>query len=159
MKIIGYTGEWTIEALAKIIRFSATRCTYFVLMSANTESVEAPKPLDELRQFLRSSTLVTAWPGTVRINGEPCLLRKFIATKESCDALIEKVVPELLRDTSTIEDLSLLRADGRPFFVTITHEHDAFFKVRQDECEELESAIGISNLAEQGDDQLPDETY
>jgi len=71
----------------------------------------------------------------------------------------ERPVPILFSSNPPIEDLSFLRADGRPWFVTITHEKDAFFKLDPEEIRVLEISVGAMNLILQGDDVLPDEKY
>lgn len=159
MKIVGYAGEWTADALARLVKFSATRCKYFVLIGAKAGSAEVATSLDELTQHLHSRTLATAWPGTVTLSDDRHELLKFDANDASCNVLIERVLPELTTGVGCVEDLSFLRANGRPFFVTITHEHEAFFKVDQDEIHELEAAIGARNLVDEGEDQLPEDTY
>ena len=159
MKIVGYTGEWTSDALANVVRFCAARCKYFLLIRVDAANAALETPLDELRQYMHSRTHVTAWPGTVKLSGDQHEMLKFNATEASCDILINRVLPELATAAPRVEDLSLLREDGRPFFVTITHEHDAFFKIDEAEMHELATAIGVDNLVEEGDDQLPEETY
>jgi hypothetical protein len=159
MKIVGYKGAWSGEALAAIIRYSITKCRYFVLIVMDERAVEAVELLNQLRPFVDSSALVSAWPGTVKLGGERFEMLKFNATKSSCELLINDVLRALFEKGPPVEDLSLLREDGRPFLVTITHEREAFFKVEPREVHELMEAIGAANLVEEGDDQLPGETY
>jgi hypothetical protein len=57
------------------------------------------------------------------------------------------------------EDLSFIREDGTPWFVSISHEHDAFFTATQQEVCEIERVLGQGSLRFDCVDERPDERY
>jgi hypothetical protein len=159
MKIVEYKGDWAASALAEIAVWSARFCRYFNLLVAKGRRDEAMHLLHDLMPYLVARQVVNAWPGTVKLDGETCEMLKFEANQTTVEILVRKVLPALFLPEPLVEDFSMLRIDGRPWFVTITHERDAFFKLEPYEIDALTAAIGADNFVVQGDDELPEEKY
>jgi hypothetical protein len=159
MKILGYKGEWNSTALAKLVECSTRHCQYIVLVIPENHIAKEVGLLEQLMPYLIVRRVVSAWPGTVKLSGEQREMLKFSANDASYGILIDQVLPEMFQMTPVIEDVSLLRDDGRPFLITITHEHDAFFKVEPTEVAELIAAVGAENVIDVGEDRIPEEKY
>lgn len=71
-------------------------------------------------------TRAAAWPGTQRLGGEATVL--WIHLDAVATAVLASAVDGLYdwRQPRTPEDLCLLRADGSPVLVTISHEADGY---------------------------------
>ncbi len=89
--------------------------------------------LRKLQPFLHSQEEAAEWPGTKLIGSTATIYRYYIEPScietltESSNALYEWKQPELP------EDLCFLRADGSPWFGSISHEADSFFILSVDE--------------------------
>ena len=85
---------------------------------------------------------------------------KYEVTADAMHILSEQCLDLLSgAENSSLEDLSFLRADGTPWFVSIKHEKDAFFKVHPQELDEVEEALGPGTLLIEGEDEVPEERY
>lgn len=159
MPIVGYHGEWTPSALARIVLHGAEHCQYFVLVVAKGRSSEAVELLHDLMPYLVARRIVKAWPGTMKLAGEASEMLKFEVNRNTVEVLVGAVLPVLFMPDPPVEDLSLLRLNGRPWFIMITHERDAFLKLEAQEIERVRAAIGADNLVVEGDDEFPEEKY
>lgn len=135
-------------------------------MAGPDKASEAKAAVSCLQEWLVSAEHVSAWPGTVQL-GDPAMfpdaireLFKFTITPTSMDMLMERTVPRMFQESpGAVEDLGFLRADGRPWVVTITHEKDAYLKLESDEIDAVTREIGSRRLRLRGDDEMPDERY
>ncbi len=159
MRIVGYSGDRTPAAFAKVVGHAVMHCRYFVLVVAKGRQADAMRVLDGLMPFLVMRRMVTVWPGTVHLGGEAREMLKFELNHATVEIIVGEVLPELLQEAPSVEDISFLREDGRPWFISITHEHDAFFKLEPEELDALVAVLGRKSLTEEGDDEAPDERY
>jgi hypothetical protein len=159
-RIYGLARPWTPLDYQAVLKLSPKFCTAFVVVNRGELQAAGTDLLYSLRRFLVCQARVREWPGTRLVGGLGATLRKFQLTEESTGILrsaagtfwdwIEPRYPE---------DLSLLRPSGAPWFVSITHERDAFFKLFDEERATIEATLGSDSLIAQGDDQCPDEIY
>ena len=97
--------------------------------------------MSSLRAFLISRTEDSEWPGT-RLLDEKATLYRFSLTPAAAavlaaaaQGLYSWVQPDLP------EDLCVFTADGSPWLVTISHEHDAFMMLFPEEKEALAAQV------------------
>lgn len=121
------------HSLIEIGRQSASRMI-LVLHPKLDLSDHAQAVLEQLQPWLESSEIGTEWPGTMLLGGETARVDEYALTAESSAVIAEAaehlyawVQPELP------EDLSLLRDNGRPWLVTIAHEHESFLSLTAEE--------------------------
>ena len=93
--------------------------------------------LAKLKRHLIEITHESEWPGTELV-GHTAVVHRFRfdftsaeVLKESANRLYEWVQPE------RPEDLCILRSDGSPWLVSITHERWAHLMLTEDEAEEF----------------------
>ncbi len=115
--------------------------------------------LRSLNPFLVYERPSLAWPGTRVLGGAMARVYKFSSTVDSLTILRQaaRSIWDWLGPRYP-EDLSFLRPSGRPWFISITHERDAFFKLVETELEDVERVFG-EGLVRDCDDQCPDESY
>jgi hypothetical protein len=159
MRIFDYRGEWNAQPIGRIIRRSAKLWETFLLVMVQDRGDEAAEHLSDLMPHLVSRRLTNAWPGTVQFSDKKHELLKFAANPASLNILVDTVLPSMFEESAPVEDLSLLRGDGRPLFVTIIHERDAYFKAEPSEVPELINSVGSHHLSDAGEDQMADERY
>jgi len=159
MKIVGYVGDWNPQSVARLVAYAAPACRQFTLVAAKSREDEAMAVLHDLMPYLVISETVSAWPGTIKLDGETRRMLKFKAEPAVMRMLVEEIMPVLFSSDPPIEDLGMLRADGRPYLVMISHEQDVFLKLEPQEIDMLASAVGTRDVRIQGDDEVPDETY
>ena len=85
----------------------------------------------ELHPYLLSKDRKTQWPGTMLFGDESALVSRFSLTPRT-SAILGGAVEGLFEwiGPGFPEDLSILRADGSPWLVTISHERDAYLELR-----------------------------
>jgi len=159
MKIVDYCCGWNMEKVVALVACAARVCTEFTLVAAEHREDEATALLRDLLPYLASTEAVSAWPGTIKLDGETRELMKFRVDPASVRRLIDDIMPVLFGPDPAIEDLGMLRSDGRPYLVMITHERDVFLKLEPSELSVLASAVGAQNLRVQGEDEVPEERY
>lgn len=99
------------------------------------------------------------WPGT--ISREQKSLHYCEIDKNLVNSLSKLCsdIP-LWRNPEFPEDLSLIRQDNRaPWFISISHEKDCYFKFTVKEKEPFQRSIFKGELQLEGEDQSPDERY
>ena len=81
------------------------------------------------------------WPGT-KLLGGTALIRYYKWT-EDCANIISNAVNGLydLKQPDFPEDLCLIRGEGDPFLVTISHEKDAYLVLTPEEKEDIIKTI------------------
>jgi hypothetical protein len=158
--IYSLARPWAAQDYTTLLDLAATFCNSFVLVSRAQLSVEGNDLLGSLDPFLVSAHRAAAWPGTRLIGAETAEIRKFRLTDDSLGVLRRAASsPWDWLGPRHPEDLSFLRPSGSPWFISITHEHDGFFKLIADEKEAVETAFGNKSLILECEDQCPEEVY
>ena len=136
--IYGLSRNWTQEDYARLLEAAFTRCNSFVLVNRGHLSPTGNQLLSCLNPFLIESRRSSAWPGTRLLDHKTAEIRKFRLTADSAAALRESVGSLWdWEEPHHPEDLSFLRPSGSPWFISITHERDAFFKLLEGEIDSL----------------------
>jgi len=97
--------------------------------------------IEKIRPWIREEKHCSEWPGT-KLYGHTALVRVFAfdrdsarVLQDSADSLYQWQQPALP------EDLCLLRPDGDPWLVSISHERDAYMKISEDERNYLARSV------------------
>ena len=98
--------------------------------------------LSQLEPFLKHKTELSEWPGTQLLFGGTAWVFQYDFTPE-CAEILKWATSGLYRwlQPRLPEDLCLLRADGRPWLVSITHERDGYLDLTPDEKVHLFEAL------------------
>jgi hypothetical protein len=127
----------------QLIDYSLDYCTIFLLVTRHSISVSksAKDVLDRLQSFLFYQQEEASWPGTELLEGTATVYR-YRLTPESAsiltdvaDGLFSWTQPQLP------EDLILIRDDGSPLLVSISHEKDGYLELSTEERSDLISRI------------------
>lgn len=130
-----------------VLDYAVRECSFLILVLRGSLDVDptALNVLERLNSQLISNGQLSEWPGTRLIDhtanvfsfryGAECAAE----LKSATSALFSWQQPHLP------EDPCLLRADGTPWLITISHERDAYFELSTSECKNLVSAV--SSLA------------
>ena len=118
-----------------LLREAGGICDAFLLIvrQGNGLSRRASDFLDELRSHQRTVEDVSEWPGTSLIRG---FAQKFVydLNAVSIELLIAAAnSPFYWQQPILPEDLCLLRSDGSALLVTISHEHDIYLQLKEEE--------------------------
>jgi len=159
MKIVGYCGDWNLQSVTRLVALIAPSCDQFTLVAMKGREEEVLGALSKIMPYWISTQIVTAWPGTIHLGGETRSMMKFTIEPVSIRLLVDDIMPMLFSFDPPMEDLGLLRSDGRPCLVMISHEKDVYMKLEQQEFDALPHVIGVEYLRIQGDDEYPGETY
>lgn len=125
------------DELKHLLFEALKRCNAFTLVRRAEVAVNA-----RFEEFLSAihgkqigSSQTNEWPGTRLLSGTAQIYR-FALDQESieillqfCNALYDLVQPNFP------EDLCLERPDGTPWFVSISHEKEAYFNLSSEEAE------------------------
>jgi hypothetical protein len=151
--------DWGPEQYSRLLDLAAHFGGSFVVVSRAALSTEGDRLLRSLGPFAVYVKRGPAWPGTRLLGGAMAGIYKFSSTEESLNVLRRagRSVWDWLGPQYP-EDLSFLRPSGTPWFVSITHEHDAFFKLVETELAAVKAIFG-EPLILQCEDQCPEETY
>lgn len=138
----------------KILDCCVQFCTKLVLVGRDHHSADSEMlstTLAKLKPFLEKEENATEWPGT-ELFDETGIVRTYIFDKEMVNRL--GTINSRLYDwiaPDYPEDLSLLRKDGTPFFVSISHEKDCYFKISLealDSIVKMDTTLGSLLVAE-----------
>jgi len=158
--IYALARPWTLQDYTVLLDTAASFCDSLILVSRTPLSLEGEDLLRSLAPFLVNKYRAVVWPGTRLIGSETAEINKFHLTHGSLAVL--RFTAHSLWDwlgPRYPEDLSFLRRSGSPWFVSITHEHDAFFKLVGKEREAIETVFGTGSLVLECEDQCPEETF
>lgn len=112
----------------RILDLAGENCAYFVLVARGQLQGEGNDLLNSLQPYMAESKVTNRWPGTV---GGTITLLKYFLNESSSWLLKEWVIsPCKLLHPLWPEDLSFLKADGRPWYTCIAHERYAYFEIR-----------------------------
>lgn len=153
------TGEFDRKRYSRLLDLAVRWGGSFILVRRKGLLAQGDQFLRSLSPYQIGIYRGAAWPGTRLIGGATVEVSKFCITADSIEVL--RKGPHSLWDwlePSYPEDLSFLRPSGQPWFVSITHENDAFFKAVQAERAMIEESMD-EPLVFQCEDQCPDETY
>jgi len=161
MQLFGLSGDWGKGPYSALLDAAEVRGGFCILVLRRGASADCLAWVDKQNANLESKESTMRWPGTIVYDEtDQGILLKFRVTAKlvtelrgAAESPFEWLGPELP------EDLSFLRSDGRPWFVSIAHEQDAFFKLQSDEVEDIVEQLGNVELITQGEDQVPDECY
>lgn len=159
MKIVEYSGDWSLHSVTQLVEYAAPACRQFTVVVAQDRENEATGILHDLMPYLVISKTVSAWPGTIKLDGEVRRMLKYSAEPTAIRKLVEDLMPVLFSSDPVIEDLAMLRADGRPFLIMITHEQEVFLKLEPQDYDLFPSVLVARDFQTQGDDEAPDEVY
>lgn len=152
MAIYTTNNEWDASRYSKLLSMARQFAGFFTL-TKRTEGHGELACFATLRVFLISRTRSSRWPGTMLMDGSEADVYKFRVSDESI-AAFKGCAPQLwswIRPDMP-EDLSFLRNDSTPIFVSITHEKDAFFKLREPEIKGVEGLLGCTLRFERFDE-------
>lgn len=161
MTLYGISQGWNKAAYQALLGAAELRGDYCVLVQRRWASDTSLEWIETRSVDLESKRRTMQWPGTIVYDdADAATLLKYRITPELVRALRDSAdSPFGWLGPDLPEDLSFLRADGRPWFISIAHEGDAFFKLMADEVEPLRAQLGVIRLVEQGKDQMPGERY
>ncbi len=159
MRIYTPIKEWEPHHYQLLVRLAVEKRCYSLLVVRSNLSSEGNEFLSEISDSIVSEWMGSEWPGTILLDQTKVRILKHLMSEEVGEAFLRAtdhlwgwLSPRLP------EDVSFLRKDGRPWFVSITHEKDLFFKLQDEEVFEVEQALGVC-LKDDGVDRLPNETY
>jgi hypothetical protein len=117
-----------------LLGFALTDCTTALLVQHTLELSETgQRVMRRLERFLREVTVTDEWPGTKIFGGTATVLRYNYV--HGCAEILKQATNRLYGWTQGVlpEDLCLLRDDGDPWLVTITHEHEGYLRLSHEE--------------------------
>jgi hypothetical protein len=131
------------ETYQRLIAHLSSNCYVFLLVLRHSVNVSpsAKSVLKKLEPFLLAQSEESTWPGTVLLD-ETATVYTFSLSSEAihylssaAGGLFSWIQPELP------EDLCLIRFDGSPCLVTITHEKDGYLVLSDEEYRNLVAEI------------------
>ena len=113
----------------------------FVLRSGEALGETVAALLSTLEPHLVSRENVREWPGTRLLDetAEACAYHVNAVTL----ATIENAAPALYHwlHPDLPEDLCVIRPDGSPLLISISHEHDAYLNITERELDEIQRVV------------------
>lgn len=132
-----------------LLEFGLSKCNNALLVVRNVAESEAANAILELlRHHVISEQRESKWPGTELLDDTAIVIRfrydRTVADvlKTGTDHLFGWIGPELP------EDLCLVRPDGRPWLVSIAHEHDGYLDLDPGEYSRLVLDVPIRLIRE-----------
>lgn len=127
----------------QLIRCSLDYCDHFQFVIRHTikKNDTCEKLLAKLNSLLISHTEESEWPGTQLMNGTAEIYRYKLSPESisilvsATNSLYSWVLPNFP------EDLCFMRASGKPWLVTISHEGDGYLDLSPEEKNNLSKAI------------------
>lgn len=137
-KMYSFVAEPKGPAYKELIKYSLGTCNEFILVVRPTLLLEDDgEVLKQLLPFFIKKLQLQSWPGTTLLKGSAWVYF-YKLTPHSAKVLLNSV--NSLFDWSQPqlpEDLSLMREDGSPWLVSISHERDSYLYLSEDEFEKL----------------------
>jgi hypothetical protein len=139
------------ESYGKLVISLRQLACYFSLIVRDSLKLNSAgrEVLTSLQTFLISNKTVSEWPGTKLLHGQ---------ASRYTYALNEKSISTLLSTGGRLyawqqpnlpEDLCFLRKDMTPIFVSVSHEHENYFELTEEEAKQLKILIPNITLEEQ----------
>jgi len=151
---------WEPQDYRRLLDLSQRFCSSFILVRRQNVNPQNDDVIRSLAPFLIEASPTRIWPGTCLIGKDSVQMYKYYLADESIEILRHAAVS--LWDwigPQKPEDLSFLRPSGIPWFISISHEHDAFFKLCDGERVFVETVFGKDSLVCGGEDQRPQEAF
>jgi hypothetical protein len=141
--IYNLTDEPSGPVYRRLLEISTAYCGTFLLVKRHTIAMDetAESALEALRPFIKEVHESSEWPGTQLLGGTATVYQYHLSEKavvllgEMAQGLFSWVQPYLP------EDLCLLRANGEPWIVSISHESDGYLKLSASEKEALTQKV------------------
>lgn len=131
----------------RLIHISLIYCDSFLLVMRSSLGISdsCVVVMNRLSPYLLSKSQESEWPGTKLLDDEKATVYKYRLTRESAKILSEITDRLYLWIQPNLpEDLSLLRKNGEPWLVSISHEKDGYFRISTDEEQDLlKSNLGL----------------
>ncbi len=145
MNIYNLSIEINIDLYKRILLFAAQLKSRIVFIIREPEKInkEFFKLMEnEKLLFFRNTK---EWPGTISLKEYSLYCYEF---DEGSVCRITGLVPELWDWISPDfpEDISFLRTNGKPWFISITHEKDCYFILDESEKKVVENILGENLL-------------
>ena len=150
-----YVPSLDMSTLGTLLNIARDYCKYFIIVSRSDNIESQSKLLEYLKPYLFAEGQKKKWPGTELLCNDYACSYKYMFNDLSCQ-ILKKYLSDYF---DAFEDISLLREDGKPWFLSITHEKDAYFILTKDEHRMLCCELGANNLLIDGEDECPDEHY
>jgi hypothetical protein len=145
IRIINLTSEVSGAPYYGLLDFAGARSSEFYVIDQFGIAEVGRSPLPKLDPFLFAQENVVEWPGTRLLDGDSrtAIKSRYTVTPQSIDVL-KCVAADLYAwsaraESPVPEDLGFLRASGSLVLGTITHEHDAWLELPNDELGVFES--------------------
>lgn len=133
-------NEPSSQAYRDLVEHAAARSKFFGVIQRDEESRADASMLAPITQDLEEWSRVSAWPGTILLDGE-AICSKYRLSPRSV-ALLKEVVSSLYSwITPFPEDLHFIRTDGTVFLGTIAHEADAFLELDDIEAADFRRSL------------------
>src|SRR5947209_7235344 len=143
MKIFNFKKTVDSSLYLKILDYSLKLDSKMVFVCRNGLN-------SDLNELVHSHILkrerVSKWPGTISYSDKVQMY--VIENKPVIIDKIKHLIPSLWdwKPAKYPEDLSFLRPNGIPWFVSITHENDAYMQLEDDEIEKAQHYFGTDIL-------------
>ncbi len=143
MNIYTLTHQLSGPSYSAFLRHAVGICDKAILvvrnsMRLNLQGIEA---LHQLQPYLLEQTETSKWPGT-ELLGSTAFVFYYNFSPE-CEIVLERAVDALYSwlQPDLPEDLCLIRPDGHPYLVSISHEHYNYLNLTDSEKRSLEEAL------------------
>jgi hypothetical protein len=127
------------DLYSQLIDYLAPRGELILLVVRDYEKLEEDigKFLQQMQAFLLRKEQSDRWPGTV-LDADKAEVLYYKSTSESA-GILKMATSSLYRwqHPHLPEDLCFLRRSGDPLFTSISHEHDAYFSLSEEEFQAL----------------------
>jgi len=138
------------DAYAALLRFALGHCNAGILVLRNATEIgpAAAGILKRIGRSIISKEEAAQWPGT-RLIDHTATVCRFEYNDIVCDALT-KATDHLYgwMEPELPEDLCLIRPDGRPWLVCISHEHDGYLDLDPGEYKALITNVWLRLILE-----------
>jgi hypothetical protein len=151
------TDAWTAGMYHSVLAIAVQQASQFIIIVRTPLSQRGTEMIKSLDNYLLISHTTREWPGTS--SSTEVLLKKYRLHAVSASLLARAETIWDWLNPEMPEDLSFLRADGTPWFVSITHERDAYFKLSESERSFVAKAIEPIPLHRDSSDAVPEERY
>lgn len=127
----------------KVLEMGLRQCTQAIFIARKNYKLDesALALIKEINPYLIHKTENSKWPGTTLLKGTAVVYYfRYIETvcqllNSKANTFFDWVHPKLP------EDLCLIRENGAPWFVTISHETDCYFDINENEAILIENDI------------------
>lgn len=142
-KVFTLTNEPTGTVYQQLIETSLHFCTTaLVVVRPELElSLRGVSVIRNLEPFLIGKSALTEWPGTLLYRGFAWVSRYNLVS--SCARVLEESTDSLYswRQPDLPEDICLLRPNGDPWLVTISHERDSYLSLTKQDFDLLKQTM------------------